>query len=166
VIADVPEQDIGLVKVGAPAKVNFRAYPNEPFQGRVTFILHELDPATRTGKVRIEVKNPDHRIKHEMYADVEIDTGTGDGEVLAVPVSSVIDSGNRQVVIVDRGEGRFRFGNEYRPERPARQGPCRARTKSNPSPTFGPARRATSVPSRTASTASARLSRPSPGALA
>jgi Cu(I)/Ag(I) efflux system membrane fusion protein len=107
VIADVPEQDIGLVKVGAPAKVNFRAYPNEPFQGRVTFILHELDPATRTGKVRIEVKNPDHRIKHEMYADVEIDAGIGDGEVLAVPVSSVIDSGNRQVVIVERGEGRF-----------------------------------------------------------
>jgi Cu(I)/Ag(I) efflux system membrane fusion protein len=106
-IADVPEQDIGLVKIGAPAKVNFRAFPNEPFRGRVTFILHELDPATRTGKVRIEVKNPDHRIKHEMYADVEIDTGAGDGEVLAVPVSAVIDSGNRQVVIVDRGDGRF-----------------------------------------------------------
>jgi Cu(I)/Ag(I) efflux system membrane fusion protein len=107
VIADVPEQDIGLVKIGAPAKVNFRAFLNEPFQGRVTFILHELDPATRTGKVRIEVNNPEHRIKHEMYADVAIDSAAGDGERLAVPVSSVIDSGNRQVVIVDRGDGRF-----------------------------------------------------------
>jgi Cu(I)/Ag(I) efflux system membrane fusion protein len=107
VIADVPEQDIGMVQVGAPAKVHFRAFPTEIFEGTVTFILHELHPATRTGKVRIEVKNPEHRIKHEMYADVEIDAGTGDSPRLAVPASAVIDSGNRQVVIVDRGEGRF-----------------------------------------------------------
>ena len=52
-------------------------------------------------------KNPDHRIKHEMFADVEIDAGAGDGERLVVPVSAVIDSGNRQVVLVERGEGRF-----------------------------------------------------------
>ncbi len=107
VIADVAEQDIGLIKVGAPAKVTFRAFPDQPFEGRVTFILHELEMATRTGKVRIEVENPDHRIKHEMFADVEINAGAGDGERLAVPVSAVIDSGNRQVVIVERGEGLF-----------------------------------------------------------
>ena len=107
VIADVAEQDIGMVKVGAPAKTIFRAYPGEVFEGRVTFILHELDAATRTAKVRIEVKNPEHRIKHEMFADVEIDAGSGDADRLVVPVSAVIDSGNRQVVIVDKGEGRF-----------------------------------------------------------
>jgi Cu(I)/Ag(I) efflux system membrane fusion protein len=107
VIADVAVQDIGLVKIGAPAKVTFRAFPDQPFEGRVTFILHELEMATRTGKVRIEVENPDHRIKHEMFADVEINAGAGDAERLAVPVSAVIDSGNRQVVIVERGEGLF-----------------------------------------------------------
>lgn len=107
VIANVAEQDIGRIKIGAPAKLSFRAYPGETFEGRVTFILHELDAATRTAKVRIEVKNPEHRIKHEMFADVAIDTGNKDEPTLTVPVSAVIDSGNRQVVIVDRGEGRF-----------------------------------------------------------
>jgi membrane fusion protein, copper/silver efflux system len=107
VIADVAEQDIGIVKVGAPARMIFRAYPSEVFEGRVTFILHELDMATRTAKVRNEVKNPKHRIKHEMFADVEIDAGSEDADRLVVPVSAVIDSGNRQVVIVDKGEGRF-----------------------------------------------------------
>jgi len=107
VIADVAEQDIGNVQVGAKARVTFEAYPNETFEGRVTFVLHELEAATRTAKVRIEVANPDHRIKHEMFADVEIDAGDGDPKRLSVPVSALIDSGNRQVVIVDRGEGRF-----------------------------------------------------------
>jgi membrane fusion protein, copper/silver efflux system len=107
VIADVAEQDVGLVKIGAPARMSFRAFPGETFEGKATFILHELDAATRTGKVRIEVKNPEHRIKHEMFADVEIDAGAGEPPRLSVPTSGVIDSGARQVVLIDRGEGRF-----------------------------------------------------------
>ena len=107
VIADVAEQDIGQVRVSSPAKIAFRAFPDQPFDGRVTFVLHELDARTRTGKVRIEVRNPEHRIKHEMYADVEIDAAAGEPKRLTVPVSAVIDSGNRQVVIVERGEGLF-----------------------------------------------------------
>ena len=63
--------------------------------------------ATRTAKVRIEVANPDHRIKYEMFADVDINAGDGEPERLAVPISALIDSGNRQVVLVERGEGRF-----------------------------------------------------------
>lgn len=107
VIANVAEQDIGMVKIGAPATLNFRAFPGEAFKGRVTFVLHELDAATRTAKVRIEVKNIDHRIKHEMFADVEINAGSEDLQRLVVPASAVIDSGTRQVVIIDKGEGRF-----------------------------------------------------------
>jgi Cu(I)/Ag(I) efflux system membrane fusion protein len=107
VIADVAEQDIGQVRVGSTAKVSFRAFPGEVFTGTVTFVLHELEMATRTAKVRIEIANPDHRIKHEMFADVEINAGEGEADRLVVPVSALIDSGNRQVVLVDRGEGRF-----------------------------------------------------------
>ena len=107
VIADVAEQDIAQVRIGATAKVTFRAFPNETFEGRVSFVLHELEMATRTAKVRIEVANPDHRIKHEMFADVDINAGDGDPERLAVPASALIDSGNRRVVLVQRGEGRF-----------------------------------------------------------
>ncbi len=107
VIASVAEQDLGEIKIGDPAKVRFKALPGETFDGTVTFILHELDRETRTASVRIEVKNLDHRIKHEMYADVEIDAGSGETPYLAVPEQAVIDSGDRQVVLVARGEGRF-----------------------------------------------------------
>jgi membrane fusion protein, copper/silver efflux system len=107
VIADVPEQDIAQVKVGAKAQLTFRAFPGEAFTGTVTFILHELDMATRTAKVRIEVRNADHRIKHEMFADVAINEAGAVADRLVVPTSALIDSGNRQVVIVDKGEGRF-----------------------------------------------------------
>lgn len=107
VIADVSEQDIAMIKIGSTAKLSFRAFPGESFTGRVTFVLHELEIATRTAKVRIEVKNPDHRLKHEMFADVEIDAGARDREHLVVPESAVIDSGSRQVVLVERGEGRY-----------------------------------------------------------
>jgi Cu(I)/Ag(I) efflux system membrane fusion protein len=118
VIADVPEQDIAQVAVGAPAKVSFRALPGRTFEGRITFILHELEMATRTAKVRIEIDNPEHQIKHEMFADVEINAGVAEAERLVVPTSALIDSGNRQVVIVDRGEGRF----EPRPVRTGARG--------------------------------------------
>jgi Cu(I)/Ag(I) efflux system membrane fusion protein len=107
VIADVPERDLAHLKVAQPATVTFRTFPDEPRQGKVAFILHELDMKTRTAKVRIEVANPDHRIKHEMFADVVIDTGGADAERVAVPTSAVIDSGTRQVVLVERGEGLF-----------------------------------------------------------
>ena len=76
--------------IGQPAKVRFRAFPSEVFDGRVTFILHELDPATRTAKVRIEIDNPEQRIKHEMYADEEISTKIGDELRVAVPNSAVM----------------------------------------------------------------------------
>jgi len=107
VIADVAEQDIGQIRLGSKAKVSFRAFPGEVFTGTVTFVLHELEMATRTAKVRVEVANADHRIKHEMFADVEINAGEGEAKRLVVPVSALIDSGNRQVVLVDLGEGRF-----------------------------------------------------------
>lgn len=106
VIADVPEQDIAQIKVGNPATMTFRAFAGASFEGRVAFVLHELEMATRTAKVRIEVKNSDHRIKHEMFADVVINAADG-GERLVIPASALIDSGNRQVVLIDKGEGRF-----------------------------------------------------------
>ena len=107
VIADVAERDLAVVKVGQPATVTFRAFPDEPRHGKVVFILHELDMKTRTAKVRIEVANSDHRLRHEMFADVVIDTGAEDTERVSVPTSAVIDSGTRQVVLIERGEGKY-----------------------------------------------------------
>ncbi len=107
IIADIAEQDVDLVKVGAAARVRFHALPDKVFSGQVTFILHELDPRTRTAKVRIEVANPGHAIRHEMFASVDIEAAGGDSDRLAVPDSAIIDTGRSQIVLVSRGEGRF-----------------------------------------------------------
>jgi Cu(I)/Ag(I) efflux system membrane fusion protein len=107
VIADVAESDLAELKVGTPAAVTVRAYPAEPVEGRIVLIYPELRAETRTARVRIELLNPDQRLKVDMYADVVFRSGAEDKPVLAVPDSAVIDSGSRQVVLVAKGEGRF-----------------------------------------------------------
>jgi membrane fusion protein, copper/silver efflux system len=107
VIADVAESDLAAIKVGTGATVTVRAYMDRPIDGEVTFIYPELKAETRTARVRIEVPNGDGRLKIDMYADVVFHPGAGEQPCLAVPESAVIDSGNRQVVLVAKGEGRF-----------------------------------------------------------
>jgi len=108
VIADVAEADIGGIAVGTPATITLRAFPNAPREGKVTFIYPEMmKPETRTLSVRIELPNPDGRIKPGMYADVLLHPGAEAAPVTAVPASAVIDSGTRKVVLVAKGEGRF-----------------------------------------------------------
>ena len=106
VIADVFEQDIGLVQSGARAKVKINAYPDKAFAGTVTYVYPTLQAQTRTVAVRIELANPARLLKPAMFAQVELAT-TSKGAVLTVPVSAVIDSGTRQMVLVQQGEGRF-----------------------------------------------------------
>ena len=107
VLADVSEQDVGLVRVGQEAKIGIVAYPGETFSGKVVFLYPTIDAATRTAKVRIELANSGGLLKPAMFANVELASGDTRGEVLAVPESAVIDSGARQVVLVRRGEGLF-----------------------------------------------------------
>jgi len=107
VIADVAEADLPLIKLGTRATVTFRAYPIQPVEGEVTFIYPELRIETRTARVRIDVPNPDGRLKIDMFADVVFQTGVDQGIGVAVPISAVIDSGTRQVVLIAKGDGRF-----------------------------------------------------------
>jgi len=106
VLADVPERELAGVRIGAPATVRLRGRPEMAFEGRVSVVYPQIAEATRTAKVRIELANPDGVLLPNMYADVEIGSGEKAPE-LAVPVSAVIDSGTRRIVILDRGEGRF-----------------------------------------------------------
>ena len=103
---DVAERDLAVVAEDQPVTVRVRSYPDRTFPGKVALVYPHLNPATRTVRVRIELPNPEGLLKPDMYAEAEIDTGSGTA-VLSVPDSAVIDSGNRQVVIVDKGEGRF-----------------------------------------------------------
>lgn len=106
VMAEVYEQDLAFVKVGNAARITVNAWPGAPLEGQVTFIYPTLGKDSRTARLRLEVANPDGRLRAEMAATVEITTSL-DGSRLAVPDSAVIDSGRRQVVLVERGEGRF-----------------------------------------------------------
>jgi Cu(I)/Ag(I) efflux system membrane fusion protein len=106
VLADVFERDIGSVKPGQKVNVAINAYPDKRFTGTVAYIYPTLKAETRTIPVRIELANPGGLLKPAMYASVELAIG-GSQKVLSVPVSAVIDSGTRQVVLVQKGEGRF-----------------------------------------------------------
>jgi Cu(I)/Ag(I) efflux system membrane fusion protein len=107
VLAEVSEQDVGLVRLGQEAKLRIVAYPDKVFSGKVMFLYPTIDPETRTAKVRIELANPGALLKPAMFANVELASGHARGKVLAVPESAVLDSGTRQAVLVRRGEGLF-----------------------------------------------------------
>ena len=107
VVAEVFEQDLAMVTLGQTAKVSFSALPGMSFSGKVTFLYPTVTPETRTAKVRIELPNHDGHLKPALYGTVELAAPVADHPVLAVPDSAVLDSGTKQAVLVERGEGRF-----------------------------------------------------------
>jgi membrane fusion protein, copper/silver efflux system len=105
-LIDVAERDLGAIAKGQPATVKARSFPGREFSGKVEVIYPEINKETRTARVRVELQNPDLILLHDMYVDAEIDTGSGEA-VLSVPESAVMDTGSRQAVFVDKGQGRF-----------------------------------------------------------
>src|SRR5262249_42326319 len=105
-MVDVAERDLAAVAEGQPVTVRVHSFPDRTFPGKIALVYPHLNPTTRTVPVRIELPNADALLKPSMYAEAEIDTGSGT-PVRAVPDSAVIDSGDHQMVIVDMGGGRF-----------------------------------------------------------
>ena len=103
VIADVFEYEAAGVRLGQAATMTLDYLPGRTFHGRVSYILPGVDAASRTLKARIEFANPGGQLKPDMYGQVEI--YTGGARRLMVPESAVLDSGDRQVVYVDLGNG-------------------------------------------------------------
>ena len=118
VVADVAEGDLADIKLGTRATVTFRAYPSQPVEGVVAFIYPDVRTETRTVRVRIEVPNPDGRLKTDMYADVVFHVNAGLLPVTSVPTSAIIDNGTLQIVLVAKSDGRF----EPRPVKLGRRG--------------------------------------------
>jgi len=106
-LAEVFEQDIGGVRLGQVVQVHINAYPDRLFSGKVGFIYPTLATETRTVKVRVELTNAEGLLKPGLYGSVTLAALADNDARLAVPDSAVIDSGARQVVLVQRGEGRF-----------------------------------------------------------
>jgi Cu(I)/Ag(I) efflux system membrane fusion protein len=106
-VADVFEQDLASVRIGAAAKVTVGAYPDRVFTGTVAFIYPSVARETRTAKVRIELPNPGALLKADMYGQVEIGAAVDAVPVVAVPDSAVISGGTTQTVLIEKGEGRY-----------------------------------------------------------
>jgi Cu(I)/Ag(I) efflux system membrane fusion protein len=105
--AEVFEQDIGTVRLGQTVQVDVNAYPERFFTGKVSFIYPSLAMETRTVKVRIELANDQDLLKPGLFGGVTLATQEQKEAKLAIPDSAVIDSGTRQIVLLQRNEGRF-----------------------------------------------------------
>lgn len=103
---DLAERDLGMAAVGQEVTVSPRGMRGKTFAGKIALVYPQINKETRTGRVRVELANPDGALMPDMYVEAQIATGT-DKPVLSVADSAVIDSGARQIVLIDKGEGRF-----------------------------------------------------------
>ncbi|MCU7834449.1 MAG: efflux RND transporter periplasmic adaptor subunit [gamma proteobacterium symbiont of Taylorina sp.] len=101
------ESQSGWIKEGQDMKAVLNAYPQQQWQGKVDYIYPELDPVTRSLKVRLRVPNEDQKLKKNMYAEISIDAGQLKN-VLIIPKQAVIRDGKEERVIVALGDGKFR----------------------------------------------------------
>ncbi len=99
------EQDAAAVRVGSPATIIVDAVPGRTFQGRVTFIYPQLDEKTRTLTARVQVANAARTLRPGMYATAEL--ARGGRRAVSVPLTAVLPTGTKDLVFVNRGDGRF-----------------------------------------------------------
>jgi Cu(I)/Ag(I) efflux system membrane fusion protein/cobalt-zinc-cadmium efflux system membrane fusion protein len=104
--ADVYEADLPWVRENQPAEISFRHDPDRGVRGQILFLYPEVSKETRTLKICVEVPNTDRRLRAGMYADVIIH-GPSIHDALLIPNSAVLRSGERDLVFVDLGKGRF-----------------------------------------------------------
>lgn len=103
--ADFYENELSMLQKGQKVAITASAYPGKKFEGEIAVINPFIDEMKRTAKVRIDVANPDFKLQPSMYVNVELPMDMGEG--LAIPASAVMPTGARQVVFVDKGEGKL-----------------------------------------------------------
>jgi len=105
IVADIYEYDLPLVKVGQTAVIILSYFPGKEFSSRIDYVYPTIAGETRTAKARFTIPNPGMQLKPQMFTNVEIKIGLG--KKLSIPDDAVIDTGTRQIVYVDKGEGNF-----------------------------------------------------------
>jgi RND family efflux transporter MFP subunit len=103
VFAQVFQNDLGRVKIGDPVALTVDTYPSRTFSGRVDFIYPDIDMTTRTARVRLVFPNPELKLTPGMFVNAAIRIPMGPQVV--IPTTGVLQSGTRQVVFVDHGDG-------------------------------------------------------------
>lgn len=106
ILGDLYERDLAAVREGREARVVTDAYPEQPFVCRITDVSAFLDPQTRTAKVRCEAKNPDARLRLQMFARLEIPAGAA-RNVLTIPREAVQQIDGEPSVFVRTGDESF-----------------------------------------------------------
>ena len=111
VTAKIPEKDIPYIRndqtgPGQLVEVHVSAYPGQTFQGNITYVGDVLEPATRTMRLRLELPNPERKLKPEMYATVRVYSDP-EPNVLLLPETAVQRDRDRQFVFVQREPGLF-----------------------------------------------------------
>lgn len=107
IIADVYEYELPLIDVGQEAEISLSYIPGKVFKSRIEFVYPSLSGQTKTAKIRFSIPNPneDGLLKPQMFSEVTIKRNLG--KRLIIPEEAVIDTGTRQIVYVDRGDGYF-----------------------------------------------------------
>jgi Cu(I)/Ag(I) efflux system membrane fusion protein len=103
--AEFYQDELPMLKKGLPVAVSSSSYPGEKFDGKISVIDPFMNETTRTGRVRIDVKNDDFKFRPNMYVDAEVTMDMG--ESIAVPVNAVLPTGQHNLVFVSKGHGRL-----------------------------------------------------------
>src|ERR1700747_153193 len=103
VLAEVFQNDLGRIKVGDRASLTVDSYPGRTFEGRVNFIYPQVDMTTRTARARLVFSNPGLKLAPGMFVNVTLKVAMG--KQLVIPATGVLQSGTRQMVFVNRGDG-------------------------------------------------------------
>jgi Cu(I)/Ag(I) efflux system membrane fusion protein/cobalt-zinc-cadmium efflux system membrane fusion protein len=101
--AQVFQNDVGRIKPGDGAQITVDSYPGRIFSGQIEEILPQVDMATRTVRVRLAIANSGLKLKPGMFVNVDLKTNMG--QQLVVPASAVFQSGTRQLVFLNQGNG-------------------------------------------------------------
>jgi Cu(I)/Ag(I) efflux system membrane fusion protein len=99
------QDELPMLKKDLPITITSSSYPGEKFPGKISVVDPFINDATRTGRVRIDVENPDLKLRPDMYVDAELTMDMGEG--IAVPFNAVLPTGKHNIVFVDKGEGKL-----------------------------------------------------------
>ena len=114
------QEELPMLRVGQEVTVTSDSYPGEKFKGRLLLVDPFINDVKRTGRVRLDIQNPELKLKPDMYVDVSLEMDMG--KSLVVPVSAIIPTGKRNIAFVDKGEGKLeprflelggKYGNVY-----------------------------------------------------
>ncbi len=103
--AEFYETELSMLQAGQKIGVTTQSYPGEKFEGTISVINPFLDEIKRTAKVRIDIPNPDFKLRPGMYVNAELEMDMG--QALTIPVSAVMPTGTRNIVFIDKGEGKL-----------------------------------------------------------